>query len=184
MFIKAYSIVSIMSELPQPPWVYSPGEVRRWQFSVAGHVKKGGGKKAEKKLENVKIKIWLNCKREGKVFEVNEDFDMHRTALIILKAFSNAKFKKVSKVELDTSIHETNEKIKDIINKWNAEEECEKIKLIVEYKNGNATIDISRKHLRGYPSITIHLKTIHINRYNRILNYLKRHLPIERIVED
>ncbi len=57
-----------MSELPQSPWVYSPDEVRRWQFSVAGLTKKGGKKKAEKKLENVKIRIWLKCKKEGGFF--------------------------------------------------------------------------------------------------------------------
>lgn len=173
-----------MPEFPQPPWVYSPDEVRRWQFSVAGPVKKGGGKKAEKKLKNVRIRIWLNCKREEKVFEVNEDFDIHCTALIILKAFSNAKFKRVSKLELDNNIRETNEKIKDIINKWDADEECKKIKLIVEHKNSDAAVDISRKHLREHPSITIYLKTIPLNRYNRILNYLKKHLSIKRIVEN
>lgn len=173
-----------MSELTQPPWVYSPDEVRRWQFSVAEPVKKGGGKKAEEKLENVKIRIWLKCKKERKIFEVNEGFDIYHTALIILKAFSNAKFKKVSKLELDNNIHKTNEKIKDIINKWDAAEECKKIKLIVEHKNSDATIDISRKHLREHPSITIYLKTIPSNRYNQILNYLKRHLSIERIDEE
>ena len=174
-----------MSELPQPPWVYSPDEVRKWQFSVASPVKKVEKGKIEKKLEDIKIKIWLKCKKEEKFFEVEEDFDVSSTSLVILKAFSNAKFKKVVRMEIDGVAHKTNDKIKDAINEWGSNKVYKKIIFVLDDKNRDIRIYINRKHLIGHPSIIIHFKgTIHISRYHRILNYLKNHLPVEGVIKE
>ncbi len=185
--------------LPEVPWVMGdPHASYEWQVSVAQKEKKKGRRLKPAKLENIVVQVRLNVKKRkvrGSFISklvggaIEEDFNPITVAEKLLRALHFAKFKKILKISLDREVlyEAGDEAFKAIIQLLKDSEFAgilnKQVKISFEHRaHWTATIDIRRVHLRKKPPITISLNgRIDHKDLDRLLGYIKKHLPIEDI---
>ena len=194
-------LLSPSRSLPEVPWVMGdPHASYEWQVSVAGKGKRKdkGRRQKSKKLENIVLKLKLKVKKRyigGNIFtklfggRIEEDFNPIIIAETILRALHHAKFKNITKISADkeTLYGPKNEEkdVKEIIRILK-DEEFEgtlfaQVKIYAEQRTHLAAeIHVRRVHSGKKHPITIKFDgKINRENFDRLLGYIKKHLPIE-----
>jgi hypothetical protein len=192
----AYYLSSRSGSLPEVPWVMGdPNASYKWQVSVAQARKKDRGKRSKpNKLENIVLKIYLKGNKKSIKIKfltkgVKEDFNTIALSSIILRAFHFSKLKNIIRIAADSEVLHNNKtksfpeviKILDDFEVNGAIYDHVEIEATLKPENLSKII-IDRIHKIGKPPITIAiLGKIQKEKIDRIVGYIKKHVPVENI---
>jgi hypothetical protein len=192
----AYYLSSRSGSLPEVPWVMGdPNASYKWQVSVAQARKKDRGKRSKpNKLENIVLKIYLKGNKKSIKIKfltkgVKEDFNTIALSSIILRAFHFSKLKNIIRIAADSEVLHNNKtksfpeviKILDDFEVNGAIYDHVEIEATLKPENLSKII-IDRIHKIGKPPITIAiLGKIQTEKIDRIVGYIKKHVPVENI---
>lgn len=191
---SVYFLSKRSEPLPEVPWVMGdPNASFKWQVSVAGGKKKERGKRSKpKKLENVMIKITLKGKKETVKLNmlrkgVAEDINPISITSDILRALHYIKLKEITKVMAGSKVMYERRSYSEMLALLHDVEfeGADNIEIKVEAvlkPEIETRIKVKRVHKKGRPSITMGIfGKIQKERVNKLVGYLKKHLPIERL---
>ncbi len=181
--------------LPEVPWVMGdPTSSYKWQVSVAGGEKKKKGMRVKpEKLDKVLIKIYLKGKKKSVKINflrkgIEEEFNPITITSNVLRALHYVKLKYIRRIKVGQHFVYEGEQYLALIElleemKWDIDYISE-IKIDGTLKPSIDTlVRIQKIHKKGEPSIIIGIyDRIQKARVNKLVGYLKKHLPVDKIV--
>jgi len=191
-----------------PPWVYGPKEVMDWVDASYPTKKKEKSRHDRKNvtLKNLHIKFDFDVKHNEidsssissklkSIFlgdrYIEEDFDLFKTAEIILRAFAKAKFKNTAKISADgiilydhpedkTDLRETIKGLDDFKKIIEKSKVIEIVAILSDIGKCTANISIKKIHSEKDHTVEIRMKgTIKGDLYHTFYNYLNEKLGIK-----
>ncbi|HDS58987.1 MAG TPA: hypothetical protein ENN54_01650 [Thermoplasmatales archaeon] len=197
------------SDLPEPPWVYSPGSVKSWLESTApgARVRKSAGEReGEDYVKNVELLLdldvektpvqpssallaWLRS-RLGQE-RVEEHFELLPTAELLLRALHKAKFTNVLDITMGDEVlyhgpdrrYDIKDVVRQLAEQTPAHPGAQSIHLAVRLERRHsptARVTIRRVHPQREHAIHVRFEgKLHKRLLQVFLNYLREHLQVE-----
>lgn len=189
--------------IEEPPWVWGPSEGAKW----AGASNASGKKRKVKRfrasarketLPNPRIQIALSSGKKiiskGLGKKCLEEFDMGKVAEVIVRALHKAKITTLSRLRADavaghTLLRDT-DNLTEVLDAFEKHrEEVSQSMFLSLHINGRVTRDIQGKVVvrkvhgkNDYPIELIFKGEIARVRISQVINYIKRHLDVEKVV--
>jgi hypothetical protein len=189
-----YALSKGSESLPEVPWVMGdPTSSYKWQVSVAGGKKKKRGMRAKpEKLDKALIKIYLKGKKVP--FKLNlfrkgiqEDFNPITITSNVLRGLHYVKLKGIKRIRMGQDFVYEGEQYSALIEIMKDMtldiDDIKDIRIHGTLKPSIETkVRIQKVHKKGAPSVTIGIyDRIQKERVNKLIGYLKKHLPVDKI---